>query len=112
MALITFLLVNLFSTTILNEQYILSKLQEVDYYNKMYDYVQSCFEKYIGQSGLDEEILNNVVSKEKIKNDTQIIISNIYDAGKKLRKNIVCPDIIIYRLQACRLPQEVYFRQE
>ena len=40
MALITFLLVNLFSTTILNEQYILSKLQEVDYYNKMYDYVQ------------------------------------------------------------------------
>ena len=39
-------------------------------------------------------------------------ISNIYDAGKKLRKNIVCPDIIIYRLQACRLPQEVYFRQE
>ena len=83
MALITFLLVNLFSTTILNEQYILSKLQEVDYYNKMYDYVQSCFEKYIGQSGLDEEILNNVVSKEKIKNDTQIIISNIYDGTKE-----------------------------
>lgn len=83
MALITFLLVNLFSTTILNEQYILSKLQEVDYYNKMYDYVQSCFEKYIGQSGLDEEILNNVVSKEKIKKDTQIIISNIYDGTKE-----------------------------
>lgn len=83
MALITFLLINLFSTTILNEQYILSKLQEVDYYNKMYDYVQSCFEKYIGQSGLDEEILNNVVSKEKIKKDTQIIISNIYDGTKE-----------------------------
>lgn len=77
--IITFLLINLLSSTILSEKYMLSKLEETDYYNKMYNYVQSCFENYINQSGLDENVLDNIVSKEKIKKDTKIIISNIYD---------------------------------
>lgn len=78
-ALAAFLLINLASTTVLSEQYILGKLEDTDYYEKMYEYVNSCFENYIGQSGLEENVLENIVSKDKIKKDTMIIISNIYD---------------------------------
>ena len=77
--IIAFLLINLLSSTILSENYILLKLDETNYYNKMYQYVQSSFENYIYQSGLDENVLDNIVSKEKIKKDTKIIIGNIYD---------------------------------
>lgn len=77
--IIAFLLINLLSSTILSEKYILSKLDETNYYNKMYQYVQSSFENYIYQSGLDENVLDNIVSKEKIEKDTKIIIGNIYD---------------------------------
>ena len=77
--IIAFLLINLLYSTILSEQYILSKLEETDYYNKMYQYVESSFENYIYQSGLDENVLEDIVSKEKIEKDTKIIIGNIYD---------------------------------
>lgn len=77
--IITFLLINLLSSTILSEKYILAKLDETNYYNKMYEYVQSSFENYIYQSGLDENVLDNIVSKDKIEKDTKIIIGNIYD---------------------------------
>lgn len=77
--IIAFLLINLLSSTILSEKYVLSKLEETDYYNKMYEYVQSSFENYIYQSGLEENVLDNIVSKDKIEKDTKIIIGNIYD---------------------------------
>ena len=76
---ILFLVVNLASSTILSESYVFAKLEEHDYYNKIYDAVKSNFENYISQSGLDESVLENVVSIEKVKKDTQIIIGNIYD---------------------------------
>lgn len=77
--IIALLLINILSSTILSKNYILSKLEETNYYNKMYEYVQSNFENYIHQSGLDENVLDNIVSKEKIEKDTKIIIGNIYD---------------------------------
>lgn len=72
-------IINIFSSTILEKEYILSKLEETGYYEEMYEYAKSNFENYIGQSGLDEEILNDIITKEMIKNDTQKIIENIYD---------------------------------
>lgn len=77
--IIAFVLINLLSSTILNEQYVLSKLEATKYYDKMYEYVQSSFENYIYQSGLEESVLENIISKEKIEKDTKIIIENIYD---------------------------------
>ena len=78
-AMIAYFFISLVSSTILSEQYILSKLDETDYYNKIYEYVKSNFENYIYQSGLEETVLEDVVSKEKIRKDTGIIISNLYD---------------------------------
>ncbi len=80
---ILFLVINLTSSTILNKNYILSKLEETDYYNKIYEEVKSNFENYIHQSGLDESVLEGIISQEKVKKDTQIIINNLYDGSNE-----------------------------
>ncbi len=78
-SMIAYFFIQIASSTILSEQYILSKLEETDYYNKIYESVKSNFENYIHQSGLEETVLENIVSKEKVRKDTNIIISNLYD---------------------------------
>lgn len=79
LAIIVFYFINLASSTILSEQYILSKLDEHDYYNKIHEQIKSNFENYIHQSGLEEEVLDNIITKEKVKKDTHIILGSIYD---------------------------------
>lgn len=69
-------------STILDKTYITSKLEETNFYQETYELVKSNFENYIYQSGLDEEVLNDICSQEKVKNDINIIISNIYSGTK------------------------------
>lgn len=76
---ITLIIVNVASSTILNKEFILGKLDETNYYANIYTAVKSDFENYIYQSGLDESVLENIVPAEKIESDTKIIINNIYD---------------------------------
>ena len=71
------------SSTILKKQYMLSKLEETNYYNSIYEEIKSNFEKYIDQSGLDEVVLNDIVTEEKARNDINLIIENIYDGTNK-----------------------------
>ena len=78
-SLIILVLVSLISSTILNEKYVLNKLEETNYYSNIYETVKSNFENYIYQSGLDENVLNDIVSQEKVKEDTKSIISHIYN---------------------------------
>lgn len=75
-------IISIASSTILNKEYTLQKLEETNFYTEMYDIVKSNFENYIYQSGLDEDVLENICSKEKIEKDIKIIISNIYE-GKE-----------------------------
>ncbi len=76
---IIFILVSTISSTILNEKYVLNKLEETNYYSNIYEAVKSNFENYIYQSGLDEKVLDDIVSQEKVKEDTKSIISHIYN---------------------------------
>ena len=69
-------------STILDKTYITSKLEETNFYQETYELVKSNFENYIYQSGLDEEVLNDICSQEKVKNDINTIISNIYSGTK------------------------------
>lgn len=78
-SIISYFLVKLTSSTILSESYILAKLEETNYYEKILEEVKSNFEKYIYQSGMDEEIIENIVSEDRIKEDTKLILNNIYD---------------------------------
>ncbi len=97
--LLSLVLIKIFSSTILNETYVLSKLDEEDYYNKIYESAGENFENYINQSGLDEEVLNNILTKEKIEKDTKTILHNIFaglnetisteEIANNLRQNIV-----------------------
>ncbi len=77
--LIVFILINLVTSTILEQKYILKQLDKNNYYDRILELTNSNFEKYIYQSGLDEEVLVGIVSKEKIEKDTKIIVENIYD---------------------------------
>lgn len=70
-------------STVLNKDYIMQKLEETDFYSGTYKLVESNFENYIYQSGLDEDVLKNICTEEKVKNDINIMISNIYDGANK-----------------------------
>lgn len=80
--LIVYTGLNIFSKTLLSKDYILTKMEENNYYEKLVEYVNSSFENYIYQSGLDEEVIKNIVTEEKIKSDTNAIIDNVYE-GKE-----------------------------
>lgn len=67
------------TNTILKEQYVLNKLSETNFYNKIDEEIKSNFENYIFQSGLDEDVIKDVYPSEKIENDIKKIISNIYN---------------------------------
>ena len=98
LAILALVIINILSSSILKKEYILSKLQQQDYYEKIYEETKSNFENCIHQSGLDEEVLENIVTKEKIEKDTKKIINNIYNGmdekvdteeiKNKLNKNI------------------------
>lgn len=70
---------NIVLSTIIDKDYVLNKLEETNFYSGTYELVESGFENYIAQSGLEEEVLNNICTEEKIKNDIGIIINNIYN---------------------------------
>lgn len=70
---------NVVTSTMLNKTYILQKLDETNFYSETYKIVESNFENYISQSGLEEEVLENICTEDKVKKDINIIISNIYD---------------------------------
>lgn len=83
LTILAYFFIILISNTILKKEYIMSKIESTNYYSKIYENVKSNFEKYIEQSGFEKTILENIVSEEKVKNDTQTIINNIYDGTNK-----------------------------
>jgi len=71
------------SSTILEKEYIAKQMEETNFYEETHKLVESNFENYIYQSGLDEDVLNNICTKEKVKKDIELILSNIYE-GKDI----------------------------
>ena len=71
------------SSTVLNKNYVMQKLEETDFYSGTYKLVESNFENYIYQSGLDENVLKDICTQEKVKTDINIMLSNIYDGTNK-----------------------------
>lgn len=74
---------NIAFSTIFNKEYIIKKLDETNFYLETYKLVESNFENYIGQSGLEEEVLKNICTEDKVRKDINIILSNIYDGTKE-----------------------------
>lgn len=83
MCLIFIGIISIASSTILDKGYILQKLEETNFYEETHNLAESNFENYIYQSGLDEDVLENICSKEKVEKDIKTMISNIYDGTEQ-----------------------------
>ena len=81
--IVSITILNILSKTVFNKKYIISKIEENSYYEKLNENIKSGFEEYIQQSGLDEEVLENIYSKEDVKKDLNTIIDNIYENKKE-----------------------------
>ena len=79
-------LVTLIKFTILNENYLIKHLEKNNYYDELYKSIKEEMSYYIIQSGLDDEVLENIYTKEMIKEETNNIIKNFYE-GKELTIN-------------------------
>ena len=76
-------IIQIVTQTVLNKNYIIQKMKETNFYSETYKLVQSNFEKYIEQSGFEENILENICTEEKVKQDINLMISNIYEGANK-----------------------------
>ena len=56
--------------TIFNKEYVLEQMENNNFYSETYKLVESGFEK---------EVIKNICTEDKIKNDINIILSNIYE---------------------------------
>lgn len=81
------MLTYLATSTLLKEEYVLGKLEENGYYENLYHEIQSKFEEYILQSGLEEEVIRDIYTEDQVQSDTKILIHNIY-AGTDQEINI------------------------
>ena len=75
--------IKILSSTILDEAYVFRNLRSSNYYNSLYKELRSNFENYIGPSGLEESILDDICTVDDIQNDTETILGNIYDGTNK-----------------------------
>lgn len=92
------ILLNVLTNTMLKEEYILKKLEESNYYERIYQEIQNVFSNYILQSGLDETTIQDICTKEQVQQDIKIIINNMYQGTEnkistktvkeKLKENI------------------------
>ena len=77
-SIIGLVVIYLASSTVLKQSYVIKQLEKNNYYSKIREQVISDFENYIYQSGLDENVLESIVTEDRIKEDTNKIISNIF----------------------------------
>ena len=88
------------SSTVLNKNHILFTLSKNAYYSQIYYDITETFKDNTIQSGLSEEVLNGIITKEQVKEDVDYVISYLYeikneefqintaDIENNLRKNI------------------------
>lgn len=77
-AVLLLLCLNILDNKLMNKEYVLSKLEELQVYTQVSREVESGFEKYIYQSGLPEETIKGLFTEEMIKNDVNSLINCLY----------------------------------
>lgn len=81
--LLSLCLLAIVKSTILDEKYMISKLEEANYYERMNGEIIEQFKNYTIQSGLSDEVLENLFTEDKLKQDINNVIDSIY-TGKEL----------------------------
>lgn len=80
---IIFIFSNILHLNVLSKNAILKNLNSIYYYDKLYAHINSEFENYIQQSGLSEDVITDLFTKDDLIADTNAIIKDIY-AGNKI----------------------------
>lgn len=75
--------INILNDKILNKTYVKQKMKETEFNVQVAREVKSGFEKYIYQSGLPVEIIENLFTDEMLKNDIDSIVDFVY-GGKEI----------------------------
>lgn len=70
---------NILDNKLLNKEYMLSKIEEIEFYEQISREVENGFENYIYQSGLPEDTIKELFTKDMIKNDVNSLINCLYD---------------------------------
>lgn len=65
--------------TILKEDYLLNKLEENNYYEELFNNIKEEMSYYVTQTGFDNNILDNVFTKEDVKNEVNKVITSLYN---------------------------------
>ena len=69
--------------TILNKDFVIKQMEKNNYYEEVQKNIQSGFEGYIQQSGLEEDVITELYTLEEVKDDIGIMLENIYGNEKK-----------------------------
>ena len=78
--------INTLKNNILDKQYIVDKMNEVGYYNQLFDEINSGFENYIYQSGLPTDTIKDLFTIDDLKGDVNVDINHIYDGAELTNK--------------------------
>mgnify|MGYP000292600613 FL=1 len=65
--------------TIFNQNFIAQQLNETNYYEKLYTNIKLEMSYYVTQSGLSDDILNNIFDKELLRRTTEKMLDNFYN---------------------------------
>ena len=71
--------ITILSQTILNEKFVLGLLEKNDYYAQVYSQILEAFKDNTVQSGLEESILDGIMTEEQVKNDTKSFLDYLYN---------------------------------
>ena len=73
------IILSIVNVAIFSKSNVKKQMQKVDYYTEINNIIKESANNYIMQSGFDESIMENVISKEKISNDIDKVIDSIYE---------------------------------
>ncbi len=71
--------ITILSQTILKEKFVLGLLEKNDYYAQVYSQILEAFKDNTIQSGLEESILDGIMTEEQVKNDAKSFLDYLYN---------------------------------
>jgi len=71
--------INILENRFLNKEYVLLKMEEIQFYEQISREVQSGFEEYIYQSGLPEDTIKDLFEEELLRKDVNNLIDCLYE---------------------------------
>lgn len=73
------IILSIVNAVVFSKSNVKKQMQKVDYYTEINNIIKESANNYIMQSGFDESIMDNVISKEKINKDIDKVINAIYE---------------------------------